>query len=107
MSSAALIVVGDGGAPAVVMTIGVSNEAATLSRRIVVTTVGAPLRWVTPCSRISDQITSPRTSRRQTWVPPIAVTAHGVHHPLQWNIGSVHRYTESGVCVECTISPNE
>ena len=55
------------------------------------TTVGAPFRWVTRCSRISRQITSPRTSRRQTWVPPIAVTAHGVHQPLQWNIGSVHR----------------
>ena len=74
---------------------------------IVVTTVGAPLRCVTPCSVIRPQMTSPRTSRRQTWVPPIAVTAHGVHQPLQWNIGSVHRYTESGVCVECTISPNE
>jgi hypothetical protein len=86
-----LIVVGDGGAPAVVITIGVSSAAAALSRRIVVTTVGAPLRWVTPCSRISDQITSPRTSRRQTCVPAIAVTAHGVHQPLQWNIGSVHR----------------
>ena len=24
-----------------------------------------------------------------------AVTAHGKHQPLQWNIGSVHRYTES------------
>jgi hypothetical protein len=70
-------------------------------------TVGAPLRWVTPCSLINRQITSPRTSRRQMWVPPIAVTAHGVHQPLQWNIGSVHRYTESGVCAECTISDSE
>ncbi len=58
---------------------------------IVVTTVGAPLRWVTPCSPMSVQIVSPRTSRRQTWVPPIAVTAQGVHQPLQWNIGSVQR----------------
>ncbi len=91
MSSAALIVVGDGGAPAVVMTIGVSSGAAVLSRRIAVTTVGAPLRCVTPCSRMRFQITSPRTSRRQTWVPPIAVSAQGVHQPLQWNIGSVQR----------------
>ena len=58
---------------------------------IVVTTVGAPLRWVTRCSPMSAQIASPRTSRRQTWVPPIAVIAQGVHQPLQWNIGSVHR----------------
>ena len=91
MSSAALIVVGDGGAPAVVITIGCSSGGGGLVAQDRGDTVGAPLRWVTPCSRISDQITSPRTSRRQTCVPPIAVTAHGVHQPLQWNIGSVHR----------------
>ena len=34
---------------------------------------------------------SPRTARRHTWRPPMAVTAQAVHHPLQWNIGSVHR----------------
>jgi hypothetical protein len=33
---------------------------------------------------------------RQTWVAPAAVTAHGKHHPLQWNIGSVHRCTAEG-----------
>ena len=27
---------------------------------------------------------------------PTAVTAHGKHQPLQWNIGSVHRYADSG-----------
>jgi hypothetical protein len=26
---------------------------------------------------------------------PTAVTAHGKHQPLQWNIGRVHRYTDS------------
>ena len=30
-------------------------------------------------------------------MPPTAVTAHGYVHPLQWNIGRVHRYTERGV----------
>ena len=30
-------------------------------------------------------------SRRHTCVPPMAVSAQGVHQPLQWNIGSVHR----------------
>ena len=58
---------------------------------MLLTTVGAALRWVTPCSRICCQIGSPRTSRRHTCVPPMAVMAHGVHQPLQWNIGSVHR----------------
>ena len=55
------------------------------------TTVGAPLRWVTPSVSISCQIASPRTSRRHTWVPPTATSAQAVHQPLQWNIGSVHR----------------
>ena len=36
------------------------------------------------------------TARRQTCVPPIAVTDQGKHQPLQWNIGSVHRYTGRG-----------
>ena len=30
-----------------------------------------------------------------TWRAATAVTAHGKHQPLQWNIGSVHRYAES------------
>ena len=25
------------------------------------------------------------------------MTAHGKHQPLQWNIGSVHRYAESAL----------
>ena len=33
------------------------------------------------------------TLRRQTCVPAIAAIVHGKHQPLQWNIGSVHRYT--------------
>jgi hypothetical protein len=85
------IVVGLGGAPAVVITSGRSSLRARSAFMIVVTTVGAPLRWVTPWASISCQIGSPRTSRRHTWVPPAAVTAHAVHQPLQWNIGSVHR----------------
>jgi len=35
--------------------------------------------------------------------PPGAVTAHGKHQPLQWNIGSVHRYTERLVS-QCSIT---
>ena len=44
-----------------------------------------------PSSLSSRQITSARTSRRQTWVPATAASAQPVHQPLQWNIGSVHR----------------
>ena len=91
MRSMCAIVVGLGGAPAVVISTGPSSWPASGAFRMVVTTVGAALRWVTPCSRIWAQIASPRTSRRHTWVAPMAVMAHGVHHPLQWNIGSVHR----------------
>ena len=32
---------------------------------------------------------------RHMWVPATAVTAHVNVQPLQWNIGNVHRYTES------------
>src|SRR3546814_17854035 len=35
--------------------------------------------------------------RRHTWVPPAAVTAHGKHQPLQWNIGSDQRNLVRGV----------
>jgi len=31
------------------------------------------------------------TLRRQTWVPPAAVTIQTKVQPLAWNIGSVHR----------------
>ena len=54
-------------------------------------TVGAPHIWVTPCSTIIGKISAGSTLRRQTCVPPIAVTDQGKHQPLQWNIGSVHR----------------
>ncbi len=91
MRSISAIVVGLGGAPAVVMRTGRGTDPAVPAFRMVLTTVGAAFRCVTPCSRSCCQIASPRTSRRHTCVPPIAVTAHGVHQPLQWNIGSVHR----------------
>jgi len=58
-----------------------------------VSTVGAPHMWVTPCSTMSSKICFGSTARRQTCVPPIAVTDHGKHQPLQWNMGRVHRYT--------------
>ncbi len=41
------------------------------------------------------------------WVPPAAVTAHGVHQPLQWNIGNVHRYFVLPSNPLWKVSPNE
>lgn len=37
---------------------------------------------------------------------PTAVTAHGKHHPLQWNIGRVHKYTESVLIPATMTSPS-
>ena len=61
-----------------------------------VSTVGAALKWVIPSSRSSRQISAVSMARRHTWVPPAAVTAQVKHQPLQWNIGSVHRYRAPG-----------
>ena len=33
------------------------------------------------------------TRRRHTFTPARAATVQGKHQPLQWNMGSVHRYT--------------
>ena len=86
-----VITVGPGGAQATVATSSQPSWCASGALAISVSTVGAPSRCVTRSSSKSFQITSARTARRHTCVPPIAVTAQGVHQPLQWNIGSVHR----------------
>ena len=49
--------------------------------------------WVTPCVSISSKIFTGSTLRRQTLTPEAAAIVQGKHQPLQWNIGSVHRYT--------------
>jgi hypothetical protein len=46
------------------------------------------------------------TARNATWRAVTAVTAQGKHHPLQWNMGSVHRYTDSGVIPATITSPS-
>jgi hypothetical protein len=56
-----------------------------------ISTVGAALKWVIPRAPIAAQTRAGSTFRRQTWVPPAAVTAQVKHQPLQWNIGSVQR----------------
>ena len=77
-----------------------------------VSTVGAALKWVIPSSRSSRQISAVSSVRRHTWVPPAAVTAQVKHQPLQWNIGSVHRYLAPGprrawypIAVACRYAP--
>ena len=77
-----------------------------------VSTVGAALKWVIPSVRSRRQISAVSMARRQTWVPPAAVTAQVKHQPLQWNIGSVHRYLVPGprrawyaMAVACRYAP--
>ena len=48
---------------------------------------------VTRWSRIASSAAFASTRRRQTLVPARSASDHGKHQPLQWNIGSVHRYT--------------
>src|SRR5574340_319965 len=107
MASSWAITVGEGGAPAVVMRIRWASSCACGASAIVEQTAGAPHRFVMPRVSIASQIASARTARRQTWVAPAAVTAHGVHQPLQWNIGSVHRYLVWPVNPLWKVSPRE
>ena len=52
-----------------------------------------------------DEMRAGSTRRRQTWVPPTAVTIQTKVQPLAWNIGSVHRYRSAGVIGMCTSVP--
>ncbi len=65
------------------------------------TTAGAPHMSVTPCRSIRDRISSPSTLRSTMWVPPIPVTAYGIPHPLQWNIGNVCNSTSRSLTPVC------
>ena len=91
------MMLGAGGAPAVVILMVCSSGWASGPSTMIEHTAGAPHRWVMPCSSNARQISSARTARKHTCVPPAAVTAHVVHHPLQWNMGRVHRYRVSPV----------
>ena len=67
------------------------RPCAAGSEASISSTVGAPLKFVTPWASICRKISGGSMPRRHTWRPPTAVSAHGMHQPLQWNIGSVHR----------------
>src|SRR6476620_604765 len=84
-----------GAAPAIRPTTGFAllPFGASGALIMVLYTIGAPHMWVTPCLGISSKILAGSTLRRQTLMPAEAATVHGKHQPLQWNIGSVHRYT--------------
>src|SRR5262245_37238015 len=93
ISSAARITAGDGGAPAVTIFRPFSNRTPCVEQYWVrlLTTTGAPHRWVTHSFRISSTICSGSTSRWHTLRAPAAVTAQEKHHPLQWNSGTTQR----------------
>src|SRR5919206_2916581 len=95
--------VGVGGAPPVwTWTRRSSGPAAASSAlAIMVSTVGAALKWVMPSLRSRLQIRDGSTRGRQTCVAPAADTAQGKHHPSQWNIGNVHRYRLDGPSPVC------
>jgi hypothetical protein len=58
-------------------------------------TTGAPHRCVTGCRAIRSSAPAASKDDWQTWLAPTAVTPQVSDHPLQWNIGSVHRYALS------------
>src|SRR6478609_1341367 len=84
-----------GGAPAVKNStvLGSARLSAAGADRIVDMTTGAPQRCVTPWSASASHTAFWRTARRQTCVPAITDNDQVKHQPLQWNMGSVHRYT--------------
>jgi hypothetical protein len=82
-----------GAAPAVIMRTPRRSPALVSAGAcsIMFMTMGAPQRCVTPWSEMAPKMEPASTRRRHTCVPPSAVTVHGKHQPLQWNIGSVQR----------------
>jgi hypothetical protein len=89
--------VGGGGAPPTMtdtfFPAGSGRRSSGAALTIMESTVGAPPMWVTPWRDTASKMAAPVTLRRQTLVPPCAATPHDMHQPLQWNMGTVHRYT--------------
>src|SRR5437660_1227220 len=69
-------------------------------------TIGAPHRCVTFWFAIASYIAVARTARRHTCVPATTEIDHGKHQPLQWNIGSVHKYTGCFAIEHVTMLPS-
>ena len=83
-----------GGAPAVIILISWVKSILLLIKwsAIICIIIGAPLKWDTLCLIKAFTINSPAGCLRHTCVPALSVTVQGKHQPLQWNIGSVHKY---------------
>src|SRR5699024_1590198 len=86
---------GGGGEPAVIKRAGLSRVCARSASIIDAATIGAPHKWVTPSCSKASQIASCRTARKQICVEAVAVAPHVIVQPLQWNIGSVHKYFDA------------
>src|SRR2546426_11922883 len=81
--------VGDGGAPPVAMrslrSSGLVGAFASLMSMM--STVGAPLKCVTPSSAMSFHTSGGAILRSSMFFAPTPVSAHGEHQPVQGNIG--------------------
>ncbi|MOA62754.1 hypothetical protein D3C78_1882690 [compost metagenome] len=79
ISSTAPITLAGGAAPATMALTGWSMAALAASGMLTsaLSTMGAPHRWLTRCSRIRVRIFCGSTRRRNTWVPASAVMVHG------------------------------
>ncbi|KAL9262340.1 hypothetical protein AKJ16_DCAP20897 [Drosera capensis] len=80
-----------GGAPAVRMwTLSVRGLALGVPESIFRMT-GAPHMWVTRCRSMAEKTVAGSGLRIQMLVAPTAAVAHEKLHPLEWNMGRVHR----------------
>ena len=104
VSTRSIVRVG-GGAPATTMRVrpwpGTGPSHVAAASRMAATTAGAPHSSVTPCSSTRRRISAPSTLRSTICFAPMAVSAYGMPQPLQWNIGSVWRYTSRSFTPVC------
>ncbi|BAS91607.1 Os04g0674750 [Oryza sativa Japonica Group] len=93
-----------GGAPAVRIRTFPGSGFRTPSGAFasMLSTTGAPHRWLTPRRAIVSNTSAASTRRRQTLVPPTTAIPHGKLQPLAWNMGSVHRYVGRGGTAQST-----
>uniref|UniRef100_A0A7C8ZZ76 Uncharacterized protein n=1 Tax=Opuntia streptacantha TaxID=393608 RepID=A0A7C8ZZ76_OPUST len=83
-----------GGDPPVSMWTGLGRGSGLGLRLMsMLRTTGAAHMWVTWWRRMAAWMAAPSNLRRQMLVPPTAAIPHVKVHPLEWNIGRVHRKT--------------
>ncbi len=80
---------------------GIGPSQAAAASSTAATTAGAPHSSVTPWRSTRRRISAPSTFRRTTCRAPMPASPNGMPHPLQWNIGSVCRYTSRSVTPVC------